>query len=254
MDRRKLSRLTALGCAAPLFTLGGCGGGDGGAATADAGVKTALGAQAGDGSRKVALWHATPNETGLRLGFWEVKDKQPYTLDFAGRRPSSRVGFDAWARIEGEVDGDYQFPEVDIYARSHRYRETILDAVNVSTAIAGKYLNRPEPLEPLKPLEAIQVPTVRQAALDFVSAYVTWLMNNFSSAVLTIDYEVISNHGLARAGSEEDVQVWAAWYVEAAEVARQAAAALNSTATLKLQPVFNGNVFGDENLLVLLCH
>ena len=41
----------------------------------------------GQYSETITKIAATPNPTGLRLGFWEVYSKQNYTLDLTGKRP-----------------------------------------------------------------------------------------------------------------------------------------------------------------------
>lgn len=173
---------------------------------------------------------AQPNPTGLRWGFWEVFTQQAATLSAMGRRPSARVGFDGWAAIELSP-GAYTWPNPARYADTHRYGESILGAVNVSFRVPAHYSGD------------ITDTTTREAAKDFVRAYVRWLLGNFGAATLTIDYEIVSNYGLQQPGSETRAQEWAAWYLEAAAAAREAAAGLGMAALLKLQPIFNGDPF-----------
>lgn len=231
MDRRLFARVLSLAaaslCGAPLAGLGGCGGGDG--ASGDPGGPPPPDVPGVDGAT-VFKWGAEPNPTGLRWGFWEVFNQQAATLGAMGRRPSARVGFDAWAAIE-QQPGVYTFPPLDRYADTHHYGQAILGAVNVSFKIPPHHA------------DDITDAATRRAAKDFVRAYVLWLLDNFGAAVLTIDYEIVSNYRLSVPGSEVRAQQWSAWYLEAAAVARQAAAERGKAGLLKLQPIFNGDPF-----------
>lgn len=246
MDRRTFSRFAAGACAAPLATLVGCGGGDdtaASAATASASTdprRAALGATVGT-PPSVFRWRATPNPTGLRVGFWEVFKRQGVTLATMGRRPSARVGFDKWAAIETTAGADYAWPEGDPYGETHRHGETVLASVNISFEVPDGYT-----WDPTLPA-AILDPTVRAAALKFLKAYVRRLLRNSGSVVLTIDYEIVSNWGLFQPGSERKAEIWADWYLEAAAAAREAAAAVGLPQALELQPIVNGNPFDEDS-------
>ena len=249
MDRRTFSRFAAGACAAPLATLMGCGGGGADGAASEAAATdapraalppTLIGA---DPAPSVFKWRATPNPTGLRLGFWEVFKRQDVTLASMGRRPSARVGFDKWSAIETKAGADYAWPEGDPYGDTHRYGETVLASVNISFEVPAGYT------WPATLLAPILDPTVRAAALKFLKAYVQRLLRNNGSVVLTIDYEIVSNWGLYAPGSEKKADIWADWYVEAAAAAREAAAAVGLADALKLQPIVNGNPFDTDNPL-----
>lgn len=229
MDRRSFSLWTA------AVALGGCGGGgnEGGSESVAAEKQSASLATSGGsatGGPSVVKYVAEPNSTGLRWGFWEVYTQQVATQAAMGRRPSARVSFDGWATIE-QRPGVYTFPNPARYGDTHLYGESILGAVNVSFKIPAHYA------------DDITDTATRDAAKSFVHAYVQWLLGNFGSAVLTVDYEIVSNYRLQQPGSEPRGQEWAAWYLEAAAVARQAAADLGKSALLKLQPIFNGDPF-----------
>lgn len=246
MDRRKFTLLTAGALGAAALT--GCGGG-GDVEAAPNAAPLAGNALAAVPGATVVKYAGTPNATGLRFGFWETFSHQQDTLEFVGRRPSARVGFDNWAAIELS-EGVYTWPgspgndKKERYTDTHRYGETVLAAVNISFAIAAPYRGLTGQVD-------ITDPHVRVPARKFLAAYVKWLMGISGSVVLTIDYEIVSNYGLGKPGSSQKGREWAEWYVEAAAIARQAAAEFrakeNSKATLKLQPIFNGNPFDPEN-------
>ncbi len=191
---------------------------------------------------------ATPNSTGIQLGFWELNNKQPYTLELFGKRPTSRVGFDAWKKMETS-QGVYDFSSViDNYARAHNYGETVLGAVNISfssTITPGK-----ETIPSFYP-NVITDATTRQAAKNFLYAYVQAMLTNIGSITLTIDYEIVSNYKLYSPGSQSRAALWAAWYVEAAATARQAASDMGMSANLKLMPIVNGNPFDTDSPISL---
>ena len=245
MDRRTFSRFAASACAAPLATLVGCGGGaaDGAGPEAEAERRAALAVSSTGAvpAPSVFKWRATPNPTGLRLGFWEVFKRQDVTLASMGRRPSARVGFDKWSAIETTAGADYTWPESDPYGDTHRCGETVLASVNISFEVPAGYTWDPD-----LPA-AILDPTVRKAAIRFLKAYVRRLLRNSGSVVLTIDYEIVSNWGLYQPGSESRAEIWADWYLEAAAAAREAAAAVGLPQALKLQPIVNGNPFDAGN-------
>lgn len=248
MDRRTFSRFAAGACAAPLATLVGCGGGaadaSGGTAPEAAGDRRTSLAASTIGAvpaPSVFRWRATPNPTGLRLGFWEVFKRQDVTLASMGRRPSARVGFDKWAAIEPTAGADYAWPEGDPYGDTHRCGETVLASVNISFEVPAGYT-----WDPALPAPILD-PTIRKAAIRFLKAYVRRLLRNSGSVVLTIDYEIVSNWGLFQPGSEGRADIWADWYIEAAAAAREAAAAVGLPQALKLQPIVNGNPFDDSS-------
>jgi hypothetical protein len=203
----------------------------------------------------IAQMQAKPNPTGLKLGFWEVFNRQDTTLTYLGKRPTSRVGFDAWNAIE-TAPGQYDFTNVSVpYTRVHNYGETIYVAVNIAfthlvtpgkQTIPSFYAHNNGGTD----TDRISDPTTRAAAKAFLRAYVQYMLQQVGNLTLTIDYEIVSNYklytnadGQWAARSKE----WSDWYVEAAAVARQAAADLGMADRLKLQPIVNGNPLDTTN-------
>ena len=237
MDRRKFSLLAATAFGAPLATLSACGGGSDAATD---GVRQAEATRVGVESATsptLKKWHATPNPTGLRVGFWENFDRQDLTLSSMGRRPSSRVGFNAWDDLESPK-GVYSDPPSAPYANAHRYGESILGAINICFRIPSRYPND------------ISDPVTSAAAENFLAHHVEWLLRTFGSLVLTIDYEIVSNYLLKdqpdQATVEKRANDWQNWYVNhAVPTARRVALGLNMQDKLKLQPIFNGNPLAD---------
>jgi len=245
MDRRKFSQLAAAACGAPLATLSACGGGEDAPADGMRHTEAVQAAVESATSPRLTLWHATPNPTGLRVGFWENFDQQDLTLSTMGRRPSSRVGFYRWSELEDDA-GNYTHPSPDKYADAHRYGESILGAINICFAIpTGRgYAND------------ISNPDTIEAAKRFLADHVTWLLSSFGSLVLTIDYEIVSNYLLTGdPDTPTDIPAvqkraldWRNWYVNhAVPTARATAAAMGMSDKLKLQPIFNGNALSGTN-------
>lgn len=241
MDRRTFSLFAAGLCGSSIATLAGCGGGGTESPVSEQGLALpSSGKGSAIGGSTVFKHAAQPNPTGLRVGFWEVFTQQAATLSAMGRRPSARVSFDGWAAIELQR-GVYTFPNPARYGDTHAFGETILGCINISFRIPTTlgYVN------------SITDRDTRRAAKRFLYAYVQWMLGNFGSAVLTIDYEIVSNYRLFVPGSEARGREWAAWYIEAAAVARQAAADLGMGAALKLQPIFNGDPFLEGSPIAL---
>jgi hypothetical protein len=170
------------------------------------------------------------------------------TLKNFGKRPTSRVGFDSWDKIE-TAPGVYDFAGFNAstgknYELAHRYGATIYAAVNVTFTrlITPEKHSIPEFYNP-DPKNA----DTRAAAKRFVYAYVQNMLKLVGSVELTIDYEIVSNYRLSAAGSEARAADWGAWYVEAAATARQAAADLGRADQIQLQPIVNGNPFEPGN-------
>jgi hypothetical protein len=188
---------------------------------------------------------AKPNPTGLQVGFWEVFNQQAVTLKSMGKRPISRGNFESWIKLE-TAPGVYSFPTVSPYTVTHRYGEQVLATINISFSSA---ITPGKETIPSFYTNDIADPTTRAAAKKFLYAYVQYLLKQVGPVLLTIDYEIISNWKLFGADSGRDARAatWGAWYVEAAGVARQAAADLGLSRQLKLQPTVNGNPFAPNN-------
>jgi hypothetical protein len=191
---------------------------------------------------------SVPNNTAIQLGFWEVFAKQDVTLASMGKRPTSRVGFDAWSAIETKK-GVYDFSNFDsssgaLYQRVHNYGESIYGAINIAFS---SQITPGKTTIPSFYTSAITDPTTRQAAKNFLTAYVQHMLRLVGSLTLTIDYEIVSNYRLSVTGSEGRAAEWADWYVEAAATARKAAADIGKANQLKLQPIVNGNPLDPSN-------
>ncbi len=188
---------------------------------------------------------AKPNPTGLQVGFWEVFNQQAVTLKSMGKRPVSRGNFESWIKLETSP-GVYAFPTVSPYTVTRRYGEQVLAAINISFSSA---ITPGKQTIPSFYTNDIADPTTRAAAKKFLYAYVQYMLKQVGPMLLTIDYEIMSNWKLfgSDAGRDARAATWGAWYVEAAGVARQAAADLGLSGQLKLQPIVNGNPFAPNN-------
>lgn len=191
---------------------------------------------------------AKPNPTGLAFGFWDAYFGQDLSLQNFGRRPVNRVGFFSWESYETSK-GQYNFANAfNAYKTAHQYGNTIYGALNMT--FMG-WISKRKSTIPDFYVDSITNPVTRQAAKNFVYAYVQEALCQVGSLVLTIDYETCSNFKLMltdTAACRKRAEMWGAWYVEAAATARKAAADLGLSGNLKLQPILNGNPLEDVNI------
>jgi len=199
------------------------------------------------GVKKITAKHFS---TGLQAGFWEVGDRQQLTLDSIGKRPTSRVGFFAWNKLE-KPNGDYNFnTAVGAYQRAHNYGETVFGAINncFSDAVTN------DNTIPDNYVHDINNPTTQAAALKFLKSYVAYVLNHVGAITLTIDYEIMSNYKLNQQATDGwgrstavRASLWRDWYVKAVRAARDTAAAMGKSNLLKLMPIVNSNPFDTDN-------
>lgn len=196
------------------------------------------------GAQTIKKVTAVPNPTGLQMGFWEVVDKEPVTLKYFGKRPTSRVDFRAWKSIETSA-GHYVFDSVfNNFKLAHDYGETVLGAVNIS--FSDYIMDNSSTIPDFYP-DSITNPITRAAALNFVDTYVRRALTEVGNLTLTIDYEIVSNYKLFKPGSQTRATKWADWYEEAVHRARTAAASMGMSANLKIEPIVNGNPLDPSN-------
>jgi len=187
-----------------------------------------------------------PNPSGLRFGFYEVENKQSASLGLAGRRSIARAGYEHWASSE-HTQGQYTFTTTQTCAASHAYGEEVITSVALSftQAVSGLHSTIPS----FYPQD-ITDPTTRAAAKKYLYAYVQNLLKAVGRVQLAIDNEMVSNWRLDNPDDPDAATraaTWGAWYLEAAATARQAAADLGMSGSLRLVPVVNGDPFVQGN-------
>lgn len=194
--------------------------------------------------QNIKKFTATPNSTGMKLGFWEVFNEMDTTLKYFGKRPTSRVDFRDWSSIE-KTCGQYTWNGVfDNYKLAHEFGETILGAVNISFSdMIGSKRTVPD----CYASEKITNPATRLGALKFVDTFVKEAIKEVGNVTITFDYEVVSNWQLYDSGSEARADTWADWYVDAVTQARASAASIGKSSCLKLEPIVNGNPFDPKS-------
>ncbi len=219
--------------------------------------------------KSVTLTAMAPNPTGIQFGFWENQNYQYQTFATFGHRPTARVAIDAWNSIESDNPnkaGVYNWTNFDQttiadLALTHEYGETIYAALNVSFTTNTSGSKR---TIPMAYAQDITDPTTRAAAKNFITAYVNHVASRIGSFTLTIDYEIVSNYNLESTNGDrcqstapwyacrdKRADTWAAWFAEAAQTARNAAAAYNAAngtnVVVQVQPIVNGNVTDPTN-------
>ncbi|MDR1337377.1 MAG: hypothetical protein LBK22_11165 [Tannerella sp.] len=204
-------------------------------------------AQASDVSFSVRKNTYVTNPSGISVGFWPNYRQQHLVFSEFGRRGIERSGFYGWKDYE-PTPGVYVWgAQFDLYKRAHLFGNDVIGCANISfsprTSSAGK-LTIPE----FYP-DSIVDPLTRTAAKKYLYALVQEMLTQCGSMQLAIDYETSYNYGFgtgsqAPAAIEQAVrraEEWGAWYVEAADTMRKAAADIGMSDRLRLIPIMNAD-------------
>ena len=179
------------------------------------------------------------NERGIQFGFFTNYNKQADAFLNYGTMPIDRTGFYKWSKIE-TTEGKYNMPNFNNDKSSHKAGNTIINCIDIS----ANFNWNPSLSESNIPefyTQDIRDSETRNAAKEFLYDFVTEMLVQVDSDVLlAIDYELDSHLGIWN----EQKHLWKAdafaeWYKEACEVARQAAADLGKSDSLKLIVIYN---------------
>jgi hypothetical protein len=195
-------------------------------------------------SMKFTKYQTTPNPTGMRLSIRQNQNSHGSVLENLGLRTIGRESYTSWKNLElreGVYDIQAYF---DRNKQAHRVGETPIISINMS------YTGKKKGSIPDFYTDDISDPKTRKAANDFLYAFVQEALRQLGSTMLCIDSEPITNHNLAKAdaSSAADGRAWSEWYVQAAAVARRAAADLGGSGQLKLIPIINGDPLTEDSL------
>jgi hypothetical protein len=238
-----------------------------------------VGAASLAGAQTVTVNTHQATATGVQFGFWEnhtaqdTPQSQGVTMARYGRRPTARVGIDAWSSIETQPPnnagpvykwGPFDQTTLAWLQATHQHGEDAMVAVNVSF---NKNVSNKSTI-PAWYADDITLQPTRQRGLDFITAYVQHVAAAVGSFTLTIDYEINDNYKLVTRANDPKTcvnwydcrdsraQTWADWYVEAVQAARKGMQQYNASrpagapaATLTIQPIMNSDVSDPNNAM-----
>lgn len=181
------------------------------------------------------------NPGGIQLGTWAGYNRQEFAFQVMGKRPIDRVDFHKWCHQE-LTKGEYSFPKFENEKVASRYGNTIITSVEIA---ANRTWNPRfhSDMIPQFYKQDITDPETRQAAKNYMYAFVYAMMTELKSDVmLSLDYEVDWEMDLDKEITEASkwrAAEWGKWYVEACEVARQAARDAGAEDRLKMIVIYN---------------
>ncbi len=205
----------------------------------------AINAQTIPADYSASLYEAIPNPTGIATGFWANYDRQDEVIEAFGHRQVDRVGFTKWSQVE-KTKGTYTWNgTLTHYIKSKKSGAKVIAGVNVahSLNVNPKGMSAIAPDYP----QRITDPVTRSAAKKFLRAFVQKMLNEIGSFTLMIDYEMTWFYDTTIVSNRNEYRDW---YVDAAAVARQAAADLGKSDQLKLAVCVTGRVVENANELL----
>lgn len=191
------------------------------------------------------------NPTGVQLGFFTNYNHQSDAFEAFGKRTIDRTEFYKWVNIE-KTKGVYTMPNFSNDKSAHKAGTTVISCIDIS---ANRVDNPAFDASNIPPFytQDINDPATRTAAKQFLYAFVQKMLSEISGdVILAIDYELdwqqaIYNTAEGRSRAEK----FARWFVEACEVARQAAREAGASSRLSLMAIYNNitptHLLGPEN-------
>ena len=181
------------------------------------------------------------NPGGVQLGVYSNYNRQDVTFSYFGKRTADRTEFYKWARIE-TTKGKYTMPNFGNDFAAHRAGNTVITSVDLS----ANYNVAPSLSDgsriPSFYTQDITDPATRTAAKQFLYQFVSALMSSvYGSVMLSIDYELDFQQGLGGTTQQarDKAENFADWYVEACNVAREAARSVGAADRMKLICIYN---------------
>lgn len=181
------------------------------------------------------------NPGGIQLGVFSNYNHQDTTFGYFGKRTADRTDFYKWSGIE-KTKGKYTMPNFANDHAAHRAGSTAIISVDMS----ANYNVAPSLSDgsriPSFYTQDITDKTTRTAAKQFLYQFVSSMMSSlYGDVILAIDYELDFQQGLN--GTTEQhrrkAEIFAEWYAEACNVAREAARSVGAADRLKLICIYN---------------
>lgn len=177
-----------------------------------------------------------PNPAGLSLGFWASYDRSGSVLQDFGLRPIERVDFGKWMSVE-RSPGKYTKPDWLPIRNTHINGSTAI--INVNTIFSSEVQPQINTIIPKFYPPRITHPKTREAAKKFLRTYVGWLIEEFGTFWLSLDYELFWFYSPSTPQIQKEYRDW---YVEAAAIVRDEAARRGASDRVKLVPIVNAEI------------
>ncbi len=179
------------------------------------------------------------NEAGTMFGFFSNYNHQAKVFENFGKLPVDRTGFNKWAHIETEA-GVYKWPTFGNDSAPHRLGQTSIIGIDISANTNFHYLFEESNI-PEFYAQDITNPNTRFAAKTFLYEFVQRMLRAIGGDVLLlIDYELNWQQGIYDTTVAYKGPIFSAWFIEACEVAREAADAIGAGERLKLGVNYDG--------------
>ncbi len=194
----------------------------------------------GDADEFLVLNSYEENAMGLQLGFYSNYNYQEQAFTAFGKRSIDRVSFYKWAKLETSK-GIYDLSSFGNDLSAHKMGSTIISCVDISANLNWNP-NFSESNIPSFYEQDITNKETRTAAKQFLYTFVQELLKTVGGdIILSIDYELDWQQRLSGAAQEyrDRAALFADWYVEACQVAREAAKNIGAADRLKLMVIYN---------------
>jgi len=179
------------------------------------------------------------NEGGTQFGFFTNYNKQKYAFQNFGKLPIDRNDFHKWAKIETE-EGVYNMPQFNNEKISHLMGNTVINCIDISANLNWNS-EFGESNIPAFYQQDITNSETRAAAKRFLYAFVQEMLTKIKgNVILAIDYELDWQQAIYNnEGGRRRAKLFSEWFVEACEVARNAASDMESADRLELIVIYN---------------
>jgi hypothetical protein len=188
--------------------------------------------------RSAKLVRYVENPRGLSVGLWANYSRSGDVLRDFGPRPIERVNFHKWSQFE-RPDGTIDLTNAFKWESSAQsVGSTVITNLNTFFTLR---LN-PEGMGAIPPhyVQDITNPDTRRAARKFLRAFVKKMLQELGGAWLVLDYEMI---WFAKPVTQEIRNNYRDWFLEAASIAREAAAEIGMSDRLRIGVVVNTDPF-----------
>ncbi len=179
------------------------------------------------------------NEAGTMFGFYCAYNHQARVFENFGKIAIDRTGFNKWVGIETS-EGVYKWPTFANDASPHKMGQTSIICVDISANLIWNPQFQASNIPAFYSQDITNTRT-RTAAKRFLYNFVQQMLSVlYGDVLLLIDYEIDWQQAIYQnTGGLKRAQIFSEWFVEACEVAREAAKASGAADRLKLGVNYN---------------